>query len=450
VDVVTAAIKASFAGLSFSEPEKGRPNAPTSAPAGSVSTLRVAAALLLVVLVELLACGCAPVPSPMTAPSRGSTDAGAVDCGLPSAGERVVILVAGTMHDPRPALTSRAVDLLRAAARSTAARNGRGAAGSVAIVTSFDEAVRQVLPLTPRRSNCEVEHGLQREPLIEANVDRVMVTVSLMTASQPGLDLLSGLDNAVRGLPPGQLIVVSNGLSTSGGFDLRQARWLLTPQDLVAQLNARGLLADLLTGWQVLFVGLGETMGDQPPLTKPTRDTLFRYMCAIAAAGGAARCDIDRSPLDPVPPTATVADPVVVVPGLTSVVGPDGHTTTTLSDSALEFTPDSATLTPDALDLLRGIAAHITARLTVEPDAVVTIRGYVADPPSSTAASRQELSARRAAAVADALTAQFAAHGLAPRIDAAGAGTPPGVTALVNGSFDEAVAQTMRKVTVTY
>jgi outer membrane protein OmpA-like peptidoglycan-associated protein len=412
---------------------------------GAHQRLRRLARAVVAVLLLLCGCGCTPALGGPHPPG----EAGA-DCGLPSDGERIVVLAAGTIHDPRPALTSRAVDELRSAAHSSTARSGKAATGSVAIVVSTDGTVRKVLPLTPRRSTCEVEHGFEREQLIEANIARVIATVSAVSATVPGLDLLRAIDNAVRGLPPGTLIVVSNALSTDGGFDLRRARWNLTDADLIRQLNERGLLANMLTGWHVLFIGVGDTAGDQPPLTKPARDVLTRYMCTIASAAGAASCDVDRTPLDAVAPSTTVDTPLVDVPGISSVVGPDGRTTTTIENSALGFGPDSAELSADALTVLQAVAVRIAARLVEHPEAVVSVRGYVADPPTSTPLGRQQLSDQRAAAVARALATALAAAGLAPRIDVAGAGTPPGMTAMVDGTFDEAIAQSMRKVDITF
>ena len=230
--------------------------------------------LVAVVLLVLVSVACAPARS------------GPPDCGVPTDGQRVVVEVAGTSNDPRPTLTSRALDVLRAAAESDDARDGRGARGSIALVVSTDGTVRRPLPLTPRRDNCEVEHGLQRERLIHANLGQVLGAVATTSAATPGLDLLAGTDNAVRGLPSGTLIVVGNALGTAGGFDLRQVGWTTPPQDLVRQLDERGLLRDMLTGWRVLFIGVGEAVGAQLPLTKPTRDTLVGYLCAIVPSRG--------------------------------------------------------------------------------------------------------------------------------------------------------------------
>jgi outer membrane protein OmpA-like peptidoglycan-associated protein len=343
------------------------------------------------------------------------------------------------------------------AAKSTDARDGRNGKGSVAVVTSADTATggqpRTVLPLTPRRDDCQVEHGLKRDELINTNIARVRNAVAARAAVQPGLDLLAGIDEAVRGINPGALIIVSNGMSTAGGFDLRQVGWDEDPADLVAQLSERQLLQHLLTGWRVLFTGLGTTAGDlQPPLTKPTRDKLASYwltICHTAARRGS--CDLDESALDPVPPLGTADMPVIDVPGMSSAIGPDGRTTTTLFDSVTGFAPDSAVLSADARAVLRGISTQIARKLAQQPDATITVRGYVADAPGSTSASREQTATDRAMAVSSVVAGQLQATGLSPRMDTTGVGIPPEPpTAIVNGAFDETVARQMRKVTITY
>jgi outer membrane protein OmpA-like peptidoglycan-associated protein len=376
------------------------------------------------------------------------------DCGQPTEGQIVVVLVSGTAHEPRPSLTSRAEQALRDAANSDDASDGRNSRGSVAVIASADGEPREVLPLTPRRANCAVEHGLQRPALIDENIERVRVAVASRAAVRPGLDLMEGIAEAVRGLDPALLIVLSSGMSTEGGFDLRQVGWDEDPSRLVAHLTQHGLLHDLLPGWRVLFTGLGETAGDsQPPLTKPVRDKLVDYWSAICTTavrpGGS--CAVDESPLDPVPPLATAESPVVDVPGVDMDWGSSGGpTTATLFDQVLGFGPDSAALSSDARSVLRAITERIAIKLADHPDLTIGIRGYVADPPDSTPAGRERISEERARAVADFVAAELNGRGLSPVIDTAGAGTPPDMTAIVDGAFDEAIATQMRKVTITY
>ena len=71
-------------------------------------------------------------------------------------------------------------------------------------------------------------------------------------------DLLGPLASAARVTsPPGTLLVVSCGLSTRGGLDLRQVGWDADPATVAAQLKDRGLLPQPRR-LASLFSGLGD------------------------------------------------------------------------------------------------------------------------------------------------------------------------------------------------
>jgi outer membrane protein OmpA-like peptidoglycan-associated protein len=363
----------------------------------------------------------------------------------PTGGDQVVIVSSATANEPRPAVADAARKILVDAANSGNVSQRGDGKSSVALVAAADGAGSRQVVLTPRRADGSLEHGLQRPSLIERNVQTVVDTVAATAAARSGLDLLGGIDAAVRGVAPGQLIVVSSGLSTAGAFDLRQVGWDAEPETVASQLAAKNALPHL-ENWHVLFTGLGSVAGAQPPLPGTAHDKLLQYWQAICARARAAGCDFDDKRVPAEPPHATVATPIVPVPGVTSVVGPAGQVSTTVSDSALGFSGDSAVLSPGALELLRTLAGSITARLAGRPGAVVTIRGYAADPPGSTAAGRQALADQRARTVADAL----GQAGVRRRLDAAGVGTQPGRTAMAGGKFDEAAAAAMRRVEIAY
>lgn len=356
-------------------------------------------------------------------------------------GERIVVLASASTNEPRPSLPPGIESRLAEAAHSQNATDGKNGKGSLAIVTSADGETAQTLPLTPRRANGAVEHGLQRENLIDANVQRVSDAVGGLAAIRPGVDLLSGIDNAVRGVGPGTLVVLSSGLSTAGGFDLRRAGWQVEPVALATELKTRGLLPEL-DGWRVVMSGIGATAGTQSPLSLPTRERLVAYWQEICRAAGAAECLFDEARLDPRPPNGHVATPDVPVPGIVSVSGPDGTTRTTLTNDVLGFAGDSAALSPAA----QGVLAELAMRIAAKPAARVVVRGFTADPPGSTEQGRADLSAARAGAVAGALKAA----GVAVPTDSSGGGTAPGMTAMSGGVFDEGVAVKMRRVDITY
>lgn len=361
---------------------------------------------------------------------------------VPTGGDRVVVVVSGTANEPRPAVTDAVRSVLRDVANSGNVSQQGSGKSSVVLVSAADGGDQRSIVLTPRRADGSLEHGLSRPSLIDRNVTSAIDAIGATAAHKSGLDLLSGITDAVRGLPAGTLVVESSGLSTSGAFDLRQVGWAADPAGIAARLAAAGQVPRL-DGWRVLFAGLGSVAGAQPPLPSPARDRLAAYWQAICRAAHAAACDVDQSRVPAEPSRATVATPVVPVPGVTSVTGPRGEVTTTVSDTALGFAGDSAVLSESARDLLRSLAGSITAGASRAP---VTVRGFAADPPGSTDAGRRELAEQRARAVAGALTEA----GVTQRVDASGTGTQPGVTAMTGGRFDEAAATRMRRVEITY
>lgn len=360
----------------------------------------------------------------------------------PTGGDRVVVVVSGTANEPRPAVPDAVLAVLRDTANSGNVSQQGSGKSSVVLVSAADGGDRRSVVLTPRRADGSLEHGLSRPSLIDRNVASAVDAITATAAGKSGLDLLTGIADAVRGVPAGMLVVDGSGLSTGGAFDLRQVGWTADPAAIAAQLGTAGQLPRL-AGWHVLFAGLGSVAGAQPPLPTPARDRLAAYWQAICRAAGAASCDVDQSRVPAEPPRATVVTPVVPVPGVTSVIGPRGRVTTTVSDTALGFAGDSAVLSESARDLLRSLAGSITAGGASAP---VTVRGFAADPPGSTEAGRRALAEQRARAVAGALTRA----GVTQRVDASGTGSEPGVTAMTGGRFDEAAAARMRRVEITY
>lgn len=369
--------------------------------------------------------------APVTAPSDPRND--------------VTIVVSATATEPRPALTGAVARILRNAAESRDATDGPDGRGSSARVRAAAAGYAATFPLTPRREDGAVERGLHRGSLINRNLGRVSAAIEGVQARQVGMDLLTAMDDATRGTAPGTLIVMSHGLSTSGGFDLRRVGWNADPVRISTVLHDRGLLP-ALAGWRVTFTGLGATAGAQPPLPRPTRLKLIAYWTAICTAAGG-DCDIDDAGLAPAPAATTVPMPIVPVPGLESVTGPRGQVTYNISDTLLGFAGDSADLPAAAVDYLNAVATRIGLRLRDQPGAAVTVIGFCADPPGSTPEGLRRLSRARAGNVADAIRRSGVVHN---PIVIVGAGVAPGGSAVRDGHFDEARAAQMRRVQITF
>lgn len=211
-----------------------------------------------------------------------------------SASEVVVLLGSGTRNEPAAVLAPTDLAVL--------SRAGANSTGAVAYVVDPNTGQPTEVPLTPRRGDGQVEFGPDRDQLLAGNVSRVQRLLGREAADRP-FDLLSWIAAAVRVTSsPGMLIVVSSGLSTSGGFDLQQVGWGADPSAVSAQLKDRGLLPDLAR-WQVMFSGLGDTTWPQPALPLPQRAELTAYWLAICRAAGAASCSTDGV-TRPAPPVA--------------------------------------------------------------------------------------------------------------------------------------------------
>jgi outer membrane protein OmpA-like peptidoglycan-associated protein len=354
-------------------------------------------------------------------------------CG-PSPVPRTLILAASaSANEPAPVLSANILQMLQSA----------GSASTNAAAYIVDPATGQptAISLTPRRPNGQVDYGPTRGQHLAANIAAVQRILDDEAARGP-FDPLTTIAAAVRvAPPPATLIVLSSGLSTAGGLDMRQVGWDASPVSVAAQLKARGLLPSL-AGYQVIFSGLADTSGRQPALPLPQQRMLTAIWLAICEASGAASCTTDEM-IRPDPPSrSTTLVPVVPVPAVHSVVGPGGTTTTILPD-ALLFQLGSSVLLPTADGILRAIVTQARSH-----DLRVSITGY-ASPDGGTIAYNIALSERRAEAV----SRRLRALGLpgAQIIEVTGAGTAGESLAmcLVRGQLDEAVCAQLRRVVIT-
>jgi outer membrane protein OmpA-like peptidoglycan-associated protein len=353
-------------------------------------------------------------------------------CGPSQAPTTMIIAASATANEPDPLLSPYVLQLLEAA--------GTGSTRATAYVVAPDSGQARVISLTPRRADGQVDFGPTREQVLNANLSAVQRAVQDEAADGP-FDLLSTIAAAARvAPPPATLIVVSSGLSTAGGLDMRQVGWDSSPQTVAAQLKAAGLLPNL-SGYHVLFSGLADTAGRQPALPLPQRTTLISYWLAICTASGASSCATDEQTRPEPPSRSITAVPVVQVPAVHSVRGPHG-TTTTLPD-ALLFSFDSATLLPSANSVLSPLAEQAVAQ-----HLRVSITGY-ASPDGGSATYNVALSRRRAQAVSARLEELGLPSAQITGVTGLGtAGESPSACD-AGGRLDEAICAQLRRVVVT-
>ena len=241
------------------------------------------------------------------------------------------------------------------------------------------------IPLTPRRPNGQVDYGPTRGQPLAANIAAVQRVLDNEAARGP-FDLLNTIAAAVRvAPPPATLIVLSSGLSTAGGLDMRQVGWDASPASVAAQLKARGLLPSL-AGYRVIFSGLADTSGRQPALPLPQRRMLTAIWLAICEASGAASCSTDEMTRPDPPSRSTTPVPLVPVPTVPSVTGPGNHHDHRAGRAAVPVRQPDAPCRPPT---------HPPARRSARPAArtAVSITGY-ASPDGGTTAYNIALSRR--------------------------------------------------------
>ena len=345
---------------------------------------------------------------------------------------KIVVAASATANEPEPVLAAVDQSLLYAA--------GNVSSDAVAYVVNTNSGQPTSMELTPVRPDGQVERGPRRSTLITQNVDQVQRLLGRQAATGP-FDLLALITAAVRVTsPPATLLVVSSGLSTTGAFDLRQVGWAANPAAVAAELEHESLLPSL-AGWKVIFSGLGDTAGRQPPLPLPQQIILTAYWMAICHAAGAASCATDEiTRPDPAPRSITPV-PVVPVPAVVSVTGPRGATGISVPTEEF-FAFASAQLLPGADAILGPIAARARAG-----HLLVSITGY-ASPDGGTAAYNDALSQLRAQSVQARLLALGVPSGQVTQVTGAGTAGTTLQTCDRDGQLDQAACAALRRVVI--
>jgi outer membrane protein OmpA-like peptidoglycan-associated protein len=345
----------------------------------------------------------------------------------------IVVAASATANEPAPVLSGPDRAMLRTAG-STSTR-------ADAFVVDPNTGQAHEVSLTPRRPDGEVDYGPDRNSELAANVNRVQQLLNTLAASKP-FDLLAMIAQAVLVTThPGTLLVLSSGLSTAGGFDLRQVGWGADPRTAAASLSRQGLLPRLAR-WKVVFSGLADTSGRQPAPPVSGRTILTRYWLALCHAAGAVSCSVDTVTRPDPPSRSTTPVPVVRFPRVISYRGPHGGQTTNVPADAF-FAFNSARLLPGADIILGPIATK--AR---DQHREVTIIGY-ASPDGGSGAYNLALSAKRARAVRARLTSLGVPASLIGKAIGLGTAGQPRSACYRHGHLDETICARLRHVLIT-
>jgi outer membrane protein OmpA-like peptidoglycan-associated protein len=355
-------------------------------------------------------------------------------CQPPPDGLKVIVVAASaTSNEAAPVLAGPDRALLRGA--------GQASTRATAFVVNPNTGQASRVSLTPRRPDGEVDYGPERGSRLAASVTKVQQLLDTLADHQP-FDLLTMMAQAVRVTSrPGTLLVLSSGLSTAGGFDVRQVGWGAGPRAAAESLSRQGLLPRL-TGWRVIFSGLADTAGRQPAPPVPERTTLTRYWLALCQVAGAASCAVDAVTRPEPPPRSTTPVPVVAFPKVTSFRGPHGGQVTNVpADTFFAF--GHAELLPGADAILRPLAIKARGQ-----HLRVTVTGY-ASPDGGSTSYNLALSDRRAQAVRVRLIALGTPAGLLAGTAGAGTAGQPHSACYRDGRLDEAICAQLRRVVIT-
>jgi outer membrane protein OmpA-like peptidoglycan-associated protein len=283
--------------------------------------------------------------------------AGCSDRPEPTGG--LAIVVGARSNMPPPSLTGQAVEAREGALVSQAFL-------SVVVADGVPFQMDDAGVLIARDEN-----GVVQKQDRDRNRQAIDAMLAEARAETPETDLLSALDLAARGISSASgtrtIVVLDSGLSTVAPLDFRTPGLLdADPVELATSLKAADELPDL-SGVDVVFQGLGDTVSPQEKLRRPQRMNLIDSWIAIVEAAGAESVEVEETPLsgEPVPGLPPVSP--VSVATAASCTGK----TVSLNGGDVAFEPDSAVfkdraaasavVEPLAKQLMTG---QVSARLT--------------------------------------------------------------------------------------
>ncbi|MEV8436154.1 OmpA family protein [Actinosynnema sp. NPDC051121] len=253
-------------------------------------------------------------------------------------------------NEPRVELTRTVVDRLaeavdRGVTRVVVYRQGEASGGAY---SDEDFTIRD-------GNDLEGDSALRRLGF-EENMNRLTGQLSELGGTSDDLDPLSLLADMASSAGPAVLVLQSSGLQTAEPLDLTRLGLDLDVPAAVASVPDDALPE--LTGKDVIFTGLGQVSGDQPPLPPAAREALVRLWLEICEKFGAASCTNDP---EPVPGGASIGRAEVPTVDIGEVV--QEGASVRLPNSVL-FKAGSDELAPGGREALAEVAKRFDRRTT--------------------------------------------------------------------------------------
>lgn len=255
----------------------------------------------------------------------------------------------------------------------------------------------------------------KRKQLASNSTSQIISELSKVSAQTPEIDTLSAIHlsadtlQSTEGSSDKSMVVFDSGLSTTSLLNFSTQNIIDEPVDsIVSQLEELHAIPNL-QDIHIVWVGLGQTCGEQDRLTKSYRYKLQNIWEGILKAGNAASVTFDTSPLSTeeysmdLPKCSTVpiiADSLEVADTVTEkempeVIKWDGNSSLQFIKNEAQFIDKQA-----ALKEMKPIAEYLVAN----PNEKVSIFGMIASVPDKN--SGKVLSEERAAACKNILLEQ--------------------------------------------
>lgn len=245
----------------------------------------------------------------------------------------------------------------------------------------------------------------KHKQLAKRNCEQILAECSNAKAKTAEIDTLEAITQAAKSIQSSSgnrmLLIYDSGLSTTGMLNFASQNLIdAEPDNIVEQLVEKHYIPNL-EGIDIVWSGLGQTCGDQTPLTENYKYKLEQIYNAILTAGGAASVTFNHDPIQGEEPEGVpecsivpvVEDSLNINEAMPEIVKFDETKISFVSDKA-EFVSES-----DAYDALRPIADI----LVNNPDVKILIIGSTATSTTNNTEKCKALSSKRADKVKDAL-----------------------------------------------
>lgn len=153
---------------------------------------------------------------------------------------------------------------------------------------------------TINKPNVNVDNT-KRKQLAEKNCNQIILECSTAKAKTAEIDTLSAISQAAKSIQNSEnsktLLIFDSGLSTTGLLNF-SAQNLIDADisDIVEQLKAKHSIPNV-KGCNIIWSGLGQTCGEQSPLTEYYKFRLQEIYNAIITAGGASNVTFNNEPI---------------------------------------------------------------------------------------------------------------------------------------------------------